>query len=298
MIDTSHAAGSLMPPCPSAVVFEQNGIAALSDLQDDTARRWLRCLEAEQTSFRALESLYSTGRYPWPRDPLHWWSRVWEYPYVMHALDRWLAKGTEPRTAHVVDHGSGVTFMPFAVAKRGCRVTCTDTAPVCGEEILAAARAVAQAPGSVDFRLASQDALPFSDGEVDCLYSVSVVEHVADIRRCIEEIARVLRPGGLLVLTCDLDLRGDQPLGIDAYAILVDALQRRFAPWYPTRTVHPRNQLASDMGPYALPGPTGVRRILRVLRDAYHDIAHARPPQSRVPWHLTVFGAAWLRRTD
>jgi SAM-dependent methyltransferase len=44
------------------------------------------------------------------------------------------------------------------------------------------------------------ESLPFPDGKFDLVLSHEVLEHVADDRRCLEEIVRVLKPGGRLAL--------------------------------------------------------------------------------------------------
>jgi hypothetical protein len=44
--------------------------------------------------------------------------------------------------------------------------------------------------------LASAAALPFAEATFDGVLSVAVLEHVPDPRRCVREIARVLKPGG------------------------------------------------------------------------------------------------------
>jgi SAM-dependent methyltransferase len=44
------------------------------------------------------------------------------------------------------------------------------------------------------------ESLPFEDEKFDLVLSHEVLEHVADDRRCLEEIVRVLKPGGRLVL--------------------------------------------------------------------------------------------------
>jgi len=43
--------------------------------------------------------------------------------------------------------------------------------------------------------------LPFRDNAFDIVTSLDVIEHVDDYRRVIEEACRVLRPGGILVIT-------------------------------------------------------------------------------------------------
>jgi len=54
---------------------------------------------------------------------------------------------------------------------------------------------VAPLKGGVDV-LADIAALPFADASVDGVICTYVLEHVADARACIAEIARVVRPGG------------------------------------------------------------------------------------------------------
>ena len=59
-----------------------------------------------------------------------------------------------------------------------------------------AARATAGAP----MAQAEATALPFRDGALDAVTLVNVLDHTAAARRTLEEAARVLRPGGLLVV--------------------------------------------------------------------------------------------------
>jgi len=47
---------------------------------------------------------------------------------------------------------------------------------------------------------AAAEALPFREASFDVVYCVSTLEHVADAGRTLREVARVLRPGGLLYL--------------------------------------------------------------------------------------------------
>jgi ubiquinone/menaquinone biosynthesis C-methylase UbiE len=67
------------------------------------------------------------------------------------------------------------------------------------ERILETARARVDA----DFRQASLEALPFGDGEFDLVLSTQVIEHVPDADAAVAELARVLRPGGTLVISTD-----------------------------------------------------------------------------------------------
>jgi len=51
----------------------------------------------------------------------------------------------------------------------------------------------------VDARVADVQDLPFEDGSFDCVLAAWVLYHVPDVDRGLEEIARVLKPGGRLV---------------------------------------------------------------------------------------------------
>ncbi len=96
----------------------------------------------------------------------------------------------------VLDLGCGGGFMAEALARRGANVIGVD--PV--DAAVAAARAHAVAGGlAIDYRVGSGEAIPLADRSVDCVVCVDVLEHVADIDQVLDEIARVLKPGGLFL---------------------------------------------------------------------------------------------------
>ena len=96
----------------------------------------------------------------------------------------------------VLDLGCGGGFMSEALARRGANVIGVD--PV--EAAVAAARAHAGAEGlAIDYRGGAGEAIPVADRSVDCVVCVDVLEHVADIDCVLDEITRVLKPGGLFL---------------------------------------------------------------------------------------------------
>jgi ubiquinone/menaquinone biosynthesis C-methylase UbiE len=111
--------------------------------------------------------------------------------------------------------GSGVTFFPFSVAKLGYQVTCVDIDPIVDVDIARAARIVDQSPGEVDCRQCDSSHLPFADEEADVVYCISVLEHVSDFENTIDEVFRVLKIGGLFILTMDLDSSGYLDIGVN-----------------------------------------------------------------------------------
>jgi ubiquinone/menaquinone biosynthesis C-methylase UbiE len=195
----------------------------------------------------------------------------------------------------VVDVGSGVTFFPWAVARLGYRVTCADIDSVCGIDIPKACQIVSPAPGVVDFRLIQDDSLPFKDGEADAIYCVSVLEHVPEMDKLISEMARVLKPGKLLLLTIDLDLSGGTTIGPESFEELRRKLTRYFLPAWPEITIHPLHILTPVRGPYAEQSPGHASELWFHLKQCIKPL-FGRTPSTLVHDRLAVHGLALLRR--
>lgn len=280
-------------------VFARSGLAALSDLATPECQALFRRLEAVQEQFLAKESQFRSPDYQWTRDPLHDWSRSWEYPYVFYHLERLRRQWSEEARPRVVDVGSGVTFFPFAVAGLGYEVGCTDIDPVAERDMNRAVAVVPQAPGSTGFRRTDGQSLPFADAEADVVYCVSVLEHIPTLDQTVAEIARVLKPGGHLLLTIDLDLRGDAEIGIEPYRKLRQVLRRYFEYEVPVMTVHPADLLTTLTGPYnAFHPPEGWRRDFILARQAVLRRLIGRKPRPLVPYLITVEGFALVRRAE
>jgi SAM-dependent methyltransferase len=237
-------------------VFDRSGLAALSDLDSPEWLEVFGTLEKEQNDFLAKESQFRSPDYTWPRDPLHTWSRLWEYPYAFYHLKR--LRQSLPDRARVVDFGSGLTFLPFSVGRLGFHVTCVDVDPAAVRSVESAARCIDAAPGKVDAVLAGPEGAPLDDGIAELVYCISVLEHAGNPVRELAEIARILRPGGTLILTIDLDLQGNLALGVEARANLLRAVNAMFEWSMPCSTVHPADLLTSNTGPFPCNEPRGL----------------------------------------
>jgi len=275
--------------------FNRSGIAGLSDLDTPEWQLLFALLEKEQSEFLAKENDFRSPDYKWPRDPLHWWSRVWEYPYVYFHLQRHRGGWDSDRLPWIVDLGSGVTFFPFSVARLGYRVTCADIDPVCSRDLSRAGSVISSKPGEVDFRLVEGARLPFDNSSVDCLYCVSVLEHIPDFTKTVDEIARVIKPGGLLVLTFDLDLRGDQAIGTVGYTHLRQALRQYFDYHHLETSVHPINILNSWNSPFGFERPSLVKRAYHRLKMSTRQALFDRRPYPLIPFALALEGAVLVR---
>ncbi len=232
--------------------FRAAGFAAKSDLENDTYRALYAELEAYQSGFLANSDRFRSAEYRWPHDALHCWSRIWEYPYIYaHMREIIDVTGPADRPLKAVDVGSGVTFFPFALAALGWEVVCTDIDPICERDLKAAIDVIKQDEGSVSFRMIEDNRLPFSDGECDVVYCISVLEHIPDFEHTVLEMARVLKPGGHCLLTCDIDLcpGGRGQLNSDQYASLMELVDSYFEFAAPGRIVHPVDMLTNGNSP-------------------------------------------------
>lgn len=112
---------------------------------------------------------------------------------IAHAAKRLDAAAGE----RVLDVATGTGWAARNAARGGAEVTGVDIAPTLLE---AAARLSAHVAPAITFRRADAMALPFPDGAFDKVISTFGVMFAGDPARAAAELARVLRPGGRLVL--------------------------------------------------------------------------------------------------
>lgn len=100
----------------------------------------------------------------------------------------------EPARKRVLDIGCGGGFLAEEFAKIGCAVTGIDPS---GPTITHAEAHATEAGLTIDYRVASGEAIPFDDATFDIAYCCDVLEHVNDLDMVIAETVRVLKPGGV-----------------------------------------------------------------------------------------------------
>ena len=101
----------------------------------------------------------------------------------------------------ILDLGCGGGQNSIALARFGAHVTGIDLSEM---QIAHARRLAAAAHIPVEFVQGSGEALgALGDGSCDAVFSSNTFPYIADMRRCLAECARVLRPGGRLVFSLD-----------------------------------------------------------------------------------------------
>ena len=120
-----------------------------------------------------------------------------------HALLRWL--GEDLRGLRVLDVAAGDGYWAAQARGRGARAVALDLASA----KLTRGRQLSAPPALIR---GDALALPFADASFDRVMSICAIEHFDDGARALDEMARVLAPGGELVMSADaLTLAGRWP---------------------------------------------------------------------------------------
>ena len=147
-----------------------------------------------------------------------------------------------PERGRVLSIGCGVGVHEVALRelRPGLDLVCSDLQ----EEMLA------EVPGSMERVAADMMGLPFADGTFDAVYEITALVFVRDPERALNEMARVLRSGGSLVL---LSLNPVSKWGRDR-------LRQLPAPWTSLEGLVAMVEAATD-------GPVSVDHALNLERE-------------------------------
>lgn len=125
--------------------------------------------------------------------------RDWEKKVLVaqNVVGDFKRRAGDPSGKKIFDLGFGNGQYAIAFSKAGAHVA--------GLEVNAVLRDIALenvkgAGVQSDLRVYDGTTMPFSDGEFDFAYSISVLEHVSDAAQAMKEVARVLKPGGRFYL--------------------------------------------------------------------------------------------------
>ena len=124
------------------------------------------------------------------------WMNPYKFPWIMERItgEAKLLKGK-----HLLEIGCGMGYDSLEFLKRGVRVTATDLTP----SAVRLTRRHFEVEGVTpeDVRVESVLALSFADNSFDAVWANGVLHATGDTRRAIQEVRRVLKPGGRAIIS-------------------------------------------------------------------------------------------------
>ncbi len=132
-----------------------------------------------------------------PRQTRAWFDEIEQSRYEREPFIHSFAQFTRWRGKKVLEIGCGAGTDSLQFARAGAELTSIDLTPA-AVELTQDRLALYGVTGEV--RLADAEALPFEAGSFDMVYSWGVLHHTPDTGRAIDEVYRVLQPGGRFVI--------------------------------------------------------------------------------------------------
>jgi 2-polyprenyl-6-hydroxyphenyl methylase/3-demethylubiquinone-9 3-methyltransferase len=131
----------------------------------------------------------------------NWWDDSQRFLRLLHNLVPARLKHFDTivgtwRGKTVLDLGCGGGFMSEALARKGATVIGVDPSEAA---IRAAQDHAVKHALEIDYKAGSGESIPLADHCVDCVVCVDVLEHVAELDRVLDEVQRVLKPGGVFL---------------------------------------------------------------------------------------------------
>lgn len=121
---------------------------------------------------------------PESSDPTIFWEHIYRYRFAMQFVPG----------KNVLDIASGEGYGTAALKQGGAL-------SVIGVDISEEACAYARQKYGVDVRQGSAESIPLTDNSIDVIVSFETIEHVTSPSKFLDECARVLRPGGTLIIS-------------------------------------------------------------------------------------------------
>lgn len=140
------------------------------------------------------------------------WDQIRDGFFSEAVREKALAVAGVQRGMVAADLGAGTGFITEGLVRVGLQVIAVDES----EAMLETMRKKFSSIEGIDYRVGEAETLPIPNGSVDYAFANMYLHHVAAPSKAIKEMARILKPGGKLVLT-DLDEHPFEFLRLEQY---------------------------------------------------------------------------------
>ena len=124
------------------------------------------------------------------------WMNPYKFPWIMERIDR---EAKFLKRKHLLEIGCGMGYDSLEFLKREVRVTATDLTP--NAVAITRRHFELELVQAEDIRTANALALPFPDSTFDAVWANGVLHATGDTHRAIQEVNRVLKPGGRAIIS-------------------------------------------------------------------------------------------------
>ena len=124
------------------------------------------------------------------------WMNPFKFPWIMERID---CEAKLLQGKHLLEIGCGMGYDSLEFLKRGVRVTATDLTPNAVKMTIQ--HFTVENVYAEDVRTANALDLPYEDNTFDAVWSNGVLHATGDTRRAIQEVCRVLKPGGRAIIS-------------------------------------------------------------------------------------------------
>jgi ubiquinone/menaquinone biosynthesis C-methylase UbiE len=124
------------------------------------------------------------------------WMNPYKFSWIMDRID---AESAKLQGKHLLEIGCGMGYDSLEFIRRGVRVTAVDLSPKAVE--LCKQHFEVVGADADEVKVENALSLSFPDESFDAVWANGVLHHTGDTRAAIDEIFRVLRPGGRAIIS-------------------------------------------------------------------------------------------------
>jgi ubiquinone/menaquinone biosynthesis C-methylase UbiE len=169
------------------------------------------------------------------------WETMRQSFFTEKVCDKALALARVEAGKIAADIGAGTGFITMGLVQAGLQVIAVDQSEI----MLAEMRQRFAEVDQIDYRLGDGETLPVEEASCDYAFANMYLHHTEQPDQAIKEIARILKPGGALVIT-DLDEYDEESLRDEHYDCWMGFKREDIRRWFSQAGF--RNVQVADIG--------------------------------------------------